>query len=200
MRRRQISGLCKDNGGFTLLELIITMAIIAILAGLFANMYMNYVEKARIAKQEDMAKKIYDAAEISVVELALNEDGLGLNYANISAQYHDPVTGKACGVIATDILGPVAAGSMSPASSEKAQIAAYIIEIAGADVDFSNANPAGSQCNFSDGQVRAIIVLDDEGVLRVEYGRDKYLTTVINGEVTTKKWMSDNAVNFSNPR
>ena len=61
----------KDNKGFSLVELIIVVAIMAILVGLLAPQYIKYVEKSR---------KSADASNLSEMVNALDSDADDLPY------------------------------------------------------------------------------------------------------------------------
>ena len=52
--------------GFSLVELVVVIAIMAILVGVLTPAYLAYVEKTRIQKDESAAGEIYRAAEIVV--------------------------------------------------------------------------------------------------------------------------------------
>jgi type IV pilus assembly protein PilA len=53
-----------NNGGFSLVELIIVIAIMAVLVGVLAPQYMKYVEKSRQAADLDNYDSIISALEI----------------------------------------------------------------------------------------------------------------------------------------
>lgn len=55
-----------NQHGFSLVELIVVVAIMAALAGILAPAYMNYIEKTRIQRDESAASEIFRAAEIVV--------------------------------------------------------------------------------------------------------------------------------------
>ena len=55
----------QDNG-FSLVELIVVVAIMAVLVGILVPAYLAYVEKTRIQRDESAAGEIYRAAEIVV--------------------------------------------------------------------------------------------------------------------------------------
>lgn len=62
----------KNNKGFSLVELIIVIAIMAVLIGVMAPQYIKYVEKSRISSDEDNATSL-----LSNVSIALaNEDAV----------------------------------------------------------------------------------------------------------------------------
>ncbi len=58
----------KNNKGFTLVELIIVIAIIAILATVFAPMYTKYIDKARVSNDKKLATSYMQAATVALLD------------------------------------------------------------------------------------------------------------------------------------
>ncbi len=67
----------KKTGGFTLVELIIVIAILAVLASIAVPNLLGSVEKSRIAKDEANAKLIGDAIVMAVAEGEITGDVVG---------------------------------------------------------------------------------------------------------------------------
>lgn len=60
----------RGNRGFSLVELIIVIAIMAVLIGLLTPQYLKYVEKSRKAKDEKLASELLEVANV----IASDED------------------------------------------------------------------------------------------------------------------------------
>ena len=57
-----------NNKGFSLVELIIVIAIMAILVGVLAPQYIKYVEKSRKSADLDIADGIYTAVQTALTD------------------------------------------------------------------------------------------------------------------------------------
>lgn len=56
----------KNNKGFSLVELIIVIAIMAVLIGVLAPQYLKYVEKSKAQSDLTAMGEVYDAVKIAV--------------------------------------------------------------------------------------------------------------------------------------
>ena len=61
----------KNNKGFSLVELIVVIAIMAVLVGVLAPAYLKYVENSRVNKDLSNAEEIRHAVEIALAEEAV---------------------------------------------------------------------------------------------------------------------------------
>lgn len=59
----------KNNKGFTLVELIVVVAVLAIITVVVAPQYLQYVDKARVGTDENALGEIAHVAEICFVEM-----------------------------------------------------------------------------------------------------------------------------------
>lgn len=64
----------KNNKGFTLVELVIVIAILAILVGLLAPQYTKYVEKSRKSADVDNLEEIAKAFQVACADVEVNVD------------------------------------------------------------------------------------------------------------------------------
>ena len=58
----------KNNKGFSLVELIIVIAIMAVLVGVLAPTYLQYVEKSKKANDVSAVDTIINAVEIAAID------------------------------------------------------------------------------------------------------------------------------------
>ncbi len=85
----------EQNHGFSLVELIVVVAIMAAMVGIIAPAYVSYIEKTRIQRDESAAGEIFRAAEIVVytgqynitdtVLVTFSSSGIQLNTAIANA-------------------------------------------------------------------------------------------------------------------
>lgn len=69
----------KKNGGFTLVELIVVIAILGLLAGIGVPMYSQYVEKAQIAVDNQNLNMLHNVFVVSCVEHSVDPANVSIS-------------------------------------------------------------------------------------------------------------------------
>ena len=75
-----------SNKGFTLLELIIVIAIMAVVIGFLVPQYIKFVEKSRVTTDEQVAQAVHDAVAAAVSDEYIADRPLsGFSRMNLSS-------------------------------------------------------------------------------------------------------------------
>jgi len=74
----------KDNKGFSLVELIIVIAIMAVLVGVLAPQFIKYVEQSRRSRDIQTAQEIREAVLAAIADGKITGSNTSVAYSTIS--------------------------------------------------------------------------------------------------------------------
>ena len=80
----------RQRSGFTLIELMIVVAIIGILAAVAVPAFMKYIKKSKTAEARQLVKKVYDGARVYYMD---KRPGRGYGAAVADSQFPGPSVG-----------------------------------------------------------------------------------------------------------
>ena len=94
----------KNNGGFTLVELIVVIAILAILAGVAVPMYSGYITKANEAADTQILSAMNTAFAAACIENNVQPDAVSATFEDgaLTVDASDDVTAEVAAAIAAD--------------------------------------------------------------------------------------------------
>lgn len=118
----------KNNKGFSLVELIVVIAIMAVLVGVLAPTLLRYVEKSRVQKDESAVSEVVQAVKIALADekiVAQLNDGDSVTVSNGRITAPD-----AASLLAAELNATI--GANKPALTSKAYgTQTYTIHITG---------------------------------------------------------------------
>lgn len=87
-----MSKIQSENEGFSLIELIIVVAVLAVLIGIIAPQYLKYVEKSKRVTDVHNAQEIRDAVE-RVITIS-DDDLVYFGHCRFNAKYNQMPSGE----------------------------------------------------------------------------------------------------------
>lgn len=129
----------KNNKGFSLVELIIVIAIMAVLVGVLAPTYLQYVEKSKKSNDVSTVDSIINALEIAAIDPEVNS----VSWNELTVKIN------ASGMTAT------------PKTGDPSNMKDAFLEIVGSDVKFKSTKWGGD--------VEIIAQNDTNGKIKLEY-------------------------------
>ncbi len=106
----------KNNKGFSLVELIIVIAIMAILVGVMAPQLIKYIEKSKVSADTQLADSVHTAILTAMMDPEI------VNFSGYNAEYNSYTSATAVSGLSTgsqtigsgalEIMGAAAAGDV----------------------------------------------------------------------------------------
>lgn len=178
----------KNNEGFTLIELIITISIMAILVGVISPSLLSQIEKAKRAKVEKEAKIFLDAATYSYIEVSSRGDQPmndvithvtaknspfyknGTKYANLTnwTVLNGPVSGASNAPLAVEIFDTL---GISYGKGWKTK---------GSSIPISESEPKMNQAGSMNSKCIFQFFYAEDGNMIIEYSRNGYFVRMDN--------------------
>lgn len=160
----------KKNKGFTLIELIIVVAVLAILVGILAPQYTKYVEKSRKAADVSNVNELVNAFKVFVIE------GGNLNSTEYTFKIDTtPNNGGTSG--GTNLKGCYEGNS---AKNETALRSGLDSTCPGWEDIYTKSKKWGDNGKTSD--ITVIIKVTSDGGVSVSYKPDKFAAYMGSGE------------------
>lgn len=92
------------NKGFSLVELIIVIAIMAVLIGVLAPQYLKYVEQSRLQKDNQAIAEIANSIKIAMANETINSSVTGSETIPVTGKvYSFPATGSSATALTTEL-------------------------------------------------------------------------------------------------
>jgi type IV pilus assembly protein PilA len=91
------------NKGFSLVELIVVVAIMAVLVGILAPAYLSYVEKTRRGTDENTAEEVRHSIEVATADLKVYDQVANSGNVQVSFSDGNVIANKATGALKTEL-------------------------------------------------------------------------------------------------
>ena len=119
----------KNNKGFSLVELIIVIAIMAILVGVMAPQLIKYIEKSKVSADTQLADSVHTAILTAMMDPEVVND---TRYNGEIGTYYNPTavsglgTGSPIASSALEILGATSGGTVNASIKSTTQSGAGV--------------------------------------------------------------------------
>lgn len=180
-----------NNKGFSLIELIIVIAIMTILAGIISPSLISRLEKAKQAKVEKEAEAFLDAANVAYVEVASRGDqpldDVIYHVTAKNSPFYKGGTKYANLTNWTVLNGTVAGASNAPLAVEIFETLGISYgrgwKTKGSAIPISESEPKLNQAGSMTGEAIFQIFYAADGNMIIEYSRYGYFVRMDNSGV-----------------